>query len=267
MDAMNAVIIDLDLATAPGRKEMLALALEAFKPTASPHYHRLKPDGTYTEEAYIQIFHPGVPLPETPDEVPKGVSGLVVGVPTVLEISSAEFPEDVSIYIYDSTDNDLEPEYIVAADVYKVPPEQSGERIVYLDGNEIPFAELVDETVVFMHITKITVASRTWTMVAVAMEGTFQPDLMYVIWTGKFIMITSICIALWIATNHRRMRTILEVKRKADMEKTAVIVRSARENARAEQELNDYIAHEIRNPRKFLYHECGSFRVPQPYTP
>lgn len=254
MDAMNAVIIDLDLTTAPGRKEMLALALDAFKPTGSQHYHRLKPDGSYTEEGYIQLIHPGISLPETPDEIPQGVSGLVVPIPAVIQSSTTEFPEDVSIFIYDSTDNELEPEFVVAAEVYKVPLEESGETIVYLD--EISFTELVDETVFFMHSTKISVASRTWTMVVVALEGTFEPNLTYVIFTGKFIMLTSLCIALWIATNHRRMRTILDVKRKADMEKTAIIVRSARENARAEQELNDYIAHEIRNPLAAAMSAC-----------
>ena len=64
-------------------------------------------------------------------------------------------------------------------------------------------------------------------------------------------MITSIGTALWIWTNYRRTRTILEIKRVADHDKTQVIVRSAREKAKSEQELNDYIAHEIRNPCTF----------------
>ncbi len=248
IDAMNAVILDLDVVTDPHQNKALKLALNTFEPTATEHYHRLTPGGNLTEESFIQLFHPGIPLPETLGKKPQDVSAIVVRIKNIVETATRQLPEALSFFLYDTTDNPSEGEFILGAQVYTIPLEETGERIVYLD--EISYSELLEETVVYIHVTNIKVASRTWTMVAVALEDTFVPDIRYIILAGKFILVASLCVSLWIMTNYRRTKTVLEVKRKADMEKTAVIVRSARENAKAEQELNDYIAHEIRNPRK-----------------
>lgn len=240
----NSLVVDLDVATSELHHAVLQLALDTFLPVATETYQRLSPDGGFTEEKFIQLLHPGIPIP---DLKPKDLAALVIQVETLVEVATRNVQEDISFYIYDTTNKDEEPQFVIAAEVYSSNSEH-GEGIVYLD--EVSLAELVEETVFYMYSSQINVTLRTWTIAFVALEDTYVPDLRYIILAGKFILVASLCVSLWILTNHRRTRTVLEVKRKADMEKTAVIVRSARENARAEQELNDYIAHEVRNPRK-----------------
>lgn len=272
IDEISSLSIEIDALTSSLHREALELALETFQPAATEAYRRLgSPQGGWTEDTYIKLLHPGIPLPddiEFPDLQPKDLAALAIRIKTVVETATSYLPVSLSFYIYDTTIPDQEPTFLIAAEVYssEEPPPEDGtgndhdhddgdgdgdgasERIKYLD--EMSLAELIDETVFFLHITNIQVASRTWTIATVALEDTFIPDLRYIILAGKFILVASLCVSLWMLTSYRRTKTILEVKRKADMEKTAVIVRSIRDKARAEQELNDYIAHEVRNPRK-----------------
>lgn len=248
INEMNSPLIGLDIVTSEMHHKAMQLALDAFQPVATEIYHRISPDNAWTDSTFIQLLHPGIPMPDMADQGPQDIAALVVRIDDIIKMATRYLPEDLSLFIYDSTRKNVEPEFVVAAEIYHEPAD-NGKRILYLD--EISLAELVHETVKFIHITKIEFALRQWTIAFVPFDDNFFPDLRYIIVAGKFILVASLCVSLWILTNHRRTRTILEVKRKADMEKTAVIVRSARENAKAEQELNDYIAHEVRNPRKF----------------
>ena len=245
----NFRMIELDMLGSELHRDALQYALATYLPAATATYQRTTSENESSVDRYIEILHPGIPLPDKPGMEPRDLVGLVIRFKALMEAASQGLPESLSVFIYDSTASGIEPVFLVAVELYKEPLEDTGQRIVYLD--EVSLSELVDVTVFHKHVTEIQISSRTWTLVAVALDDTYEPQLTSVMLAGKFIMITSFCTALWIWTNYRRTKTILEIKRVADHDKTQVIVRSAREKAKSEQELNDYIAHEIRNPRKF----------------
>jgi hypothetical protein len=249
INEMNSNIIEVDIVTSALHRDVLELALETYEPAVTEAYQRLDTsEGDWSNDTYVQLLHPGIPMPDMPDQMPRDLAALAIRINTMVETATSYLPVDLSLFLYDSTVEGEEPTFLVAAEAYSEVREDNGERIKYLD--EISLSELVDETVFFLHITEIQVASRTWTLATVALEDTFVPDLRYIILAGKFILVASLCVSLWIMTSYQRTKTVLEVKRKADREKAAVILRSARETAKVEQELNDYIAHEVRNPRK-----------------
>lgn len=256
IDEQNIPAIELDLLTSDLHSETLKYALETYQPAATAAYRRVTVENAWSEDQYIQLFHPGIQVSDQESELeapaPRDLAALVIRIKSIVEASSEGLAQSLSLFVYDSTASDEEPEFLVAAELYTEPPDGSSENVVYiLEGEEISLSELIAETVRPMHINEIDIASRTWTLVAVALEDTFQPDILYVTLSGKFIMVVSLFTSLWIITNHRSSRVLAEVKRRADLEKTKVIIGVARDKARSERELNDYIAHEIRNPRKF----------------
>jgi nitrogen-specific signal transduction histidine kinase len=59
---------------------------------------------------------------------------------------------------------------------------------------------------------------------------------------------TIACLALCMVTNYSRETKINEMRSAAESEKAALMVDNAHEAAKAERELDDFIAHEVRNP-------------------
>jgi signal transduction histidine kinase/CheY-like chemotaxis protein len=64
-------------------------------------------------------------------------------------------------------------------------------------------------------------------------------------------------IALWLRNDTIRVRMLQDTRRRAEAERAALTVKSARETAKQEQELNDYIAHEVRNPLAAAMSACS----------
>jgi signal transduction histidine kinase/CheY-like chemotaxis protein len=117
------------------------------------------------------------------------------------------------------------------------------------------------------------IATREWIILVVAEDGSFEPELGFVYLGSTMNFVACSCLALWMVTNYRREVRTTVLNFAAEAEKAAVLVEHARrevrttelnlaaeaekaamlaENARkallAERELNDFIAHEVRNP-------------------
>eukprot|EP00934_Nitzschia_sp_Nitz4_P008096 Nitzschia sp. Nitz4//scaffold12_size214221//42409//45425//NITZ4_001486-RA/size214221-augustus-gene-0.25-mRNA-1//-1//CDS//3329534978//8086//frame0 len=249
---LNSDFVEFDLLSSPDHKAAIDLAFETWLPSATPATHWTLSTGGRSEDLYFRFLHPGIELTSLPNQTTQDLGSVAVRVKTLLEIASQNVRDDISVYIYDTT-NEREPQFLLAAEVYAEGTGEVMADLVYLDPISIDEASA---SVFFTRIQNVSVASRTWTLVVIALEDTFEPNIGYLILAGKFILVASLTVSLWILTNWRRARTVLEIKRKSEMEKTAVIVRSARENAKAERELNDYIAHEVRNPLAAALSAC-----------
>jgi signal transduction histidine kinase/CheY-like chemotaxis protein len=62
------------------------------------------------------------------------------------------------------------------------------------------------------------------------------------------IFVACACLALWVLTSYHRETKINELRSAAEADKAAMLVENAHKAAKAERELNDFIAHEVRNP-------------------
>ena len=97
-----------------------------------------------------------------------------------------------------------------------------------------------------IYVKDISAANKVWTVVILSVDGTFEPDLFFVILGGAIIGVASIFLGLWIWSNNRRLIRFNHMKAQVDAEKAALILTNAKETAKAERDLNDFIAHEVR---------------------
>jgi signal transduction histidine kinase/CheY-like chemotaxis protein len=249
----NQIALDFDIASNPNRQPTIDLALNTWMPAVSERLPKFRPGttnsiGTYT----FLLVHPGILLSAHPDENPRDLAILDIGVDALIARATKRISESLAMYIYDTTIDDREPLFLSAAEAIV-----NGETTDLTFQPEISLSDLRDATVVFFQEKEIQIASAKWTVAVVAVEDTFQPKVQYIVLTGKIILVVSLCLALWIWTNLRRSRALIDIKRQADLEKAQLIVANARQTARAEQELNDYIAHEVRNPLAAAISACS----------
>jgi signal transduction histidine kinase/CheY-like chemotaxis protein len=218
----------------------------------------------------VAIFHPGVVLTTESDEGQRNLALMSVLIPSLLEDIGHHYPtpKTVSVYLYDSTPSqETEFEFLGGATFLSNKCNQVVDRKIYdgqkhvdshgSKGRVIVFDEETDiedlrrfkkTGMKWVQETSFPVASRKWTVVVVADEDIFQSDLLFVILGSVLIFLASASLALGICVNHLRSVKINEIRDDAKAEKAIMMVESARKSARAERELNDFIAHEVRNP-------------------
>jgi hypothetical protein len=83
----------------------------------------------------------------------------------------------------------------------------------------------------------IPVANKLWAVVVVAVPGTFEPQIVFVVLGGVIIFVASLCLAVWTVTNTRRIARDNAEKARSEAEKTALILDNAQQAAKAEREL------------------------------
>ena len=252
-------LIDFDLFSSQIHRETINLAFDTFKPVIAPlpELHQNLSSEESEENSMVMLLHPGIPLPSRRGE---DIAGLQIQIKSLVRMVAKDMQESLRVYIFDSStttqdlQNDDEPIFLIGADV--VIDTFGGFNITYLD--PIGYDDLIENTVVFKATYAIPIVQNAnWEMVVVAMDETFEPNVLFITVIGEFTLIVCLSLALWIFYNMRRTRMMAEIKRRDDKEKADLVVASAQEAARAEKHLNDYIAHEVRNPVSAALSACA----------
>ena len=187
---------------------------------------------------------------------PRDLSSIVICMPTVLRKSTEKRAMDVIVYIHDSTDSSGETKFLGGVRVEVFDDGSNAKNGDPLDGELLPhkyhFLPEVSLSDLSGHLTyqnEIPLTDdKRWTVTVVAIDGTYESSLVFVIIGGVVVLVASGCLSLWIYNNHRRMKKFSELKSKSESEKAALILENARQATKAERELNDFIGHEVRNP-------------------
>jgi signal transduction histidine kinase/CheY-like chemotaxis protein len=217
----------------------------------------------------VGLLHPGVVLTTDPVETQRDLGMIAVLIPSLLEDIGQHYPiaKTVSVYVYDSTPSqETEFEFLGGATffrnelVFDRSTSQDDRKLVVNHDSKDSVSVFDEETDIedlrrfkktgrkWVQESSFMAASREWTVVVVADDETYQPDLFFVILGSVLIFLASASLALGICVCHRRSVKINEIRADAKTEKATMMVESARKSARAERELNDFIAHEVRNP-------------------
>ena len=199
----------------------------------------------------VYFFHPGIRLPTHPEWMQTGAAGMMIYVPDVLRTAVEGQAEKTYAYIFDNDDprND-EPAFLVGARIHP------GSDIAKLElQEEIELAALEARKDCISKV--IPVVNREWTMVVCKAGGIYEPSTVFVVLGGVIIFAACICLAAWFWTTNRRITRINEIRAAAEHEKAVFIVKNAEKAAHAERELNEYIAHEIRNPISVSFQIVG----------
>jgi signal transduction histidine kinase len=212
----------------------------------------------------VEIIHPGVVLTTDPVERQRDLALISVRIPSLLKDIARHYPipKTVSLYVYDSTPSqEIEFEFLGGATFFSNDGNQVFDQSTSYDGHQDAGVIVFDEETdikdlrcskktgeKWVYESNFPVASREWTVVVVADNDTFQPNLFFVILGSVLIFLASFSLALGINVNHRRIVKINDIRDDAKAEKATMMIENARKSARAERELNDFIAHEVRNP-------------------
>lgn len=218
-----------------------------------------------TSKDTIILMHPGVGTGDDADgQEPAGVSMLVTLMRDFIAHGSRHLQEGIQLYMYNELENDeiafmagvqLRLKEDIDDDNRPLHDHSSNVIPTYLDATT--YDNLTETTGAGLKAEfTIEVLTGTWRLVFVPLEGTFEATLRTIFIAGAFIAAACICIAFWLGNEISKSKSLTEVKRKAEAEKAALMVRNAQETAKVERELNDYIAHEVRNPLAAALSAC-----------
>jgi signal transduction histidine kinase/CheY-like chemotaxis protein len=226
----NEAAIDLSIYSNPARRKAIDNAITTWKPALSD---RLKLVQETDPNAYgFGLIHPGVPNSVLTALAPNGFSQIIVRIPALLERAARVALVSYSVYIFDTTDTSIEPIFLGGADV----------RVEHgnVSLNSIPETRLADTSSYFTRIFQV--ADRNWTVSVVPVD--IPLDLVYIILGGSIIFVACIVAAIWFHAHGSRVAKMNELRSEAEKEKSKV----AEKQALLERELNEFIAHEVRNP-------------------
>ena len=101
---------------------------------------------------------------------------------------------------------------------------------------------------ILLHEKTVILGSRNLKFLVATVDDTYAANFTFVVMSGALMLLACGFLAAWFLTRMRRARRVSEVMAAAKAEKAALLVESAKQTAAAERELNDYVAHEVRNP-------------------
>eukprot|EP00977_Amphora_coffeiformis_P001528 scaffold296_cov102-Amphora_coffeaeformis.AAC.16 len=239
----NEAAIDLDYHASGARKRTVMFCINNGRPALTD---RLRLVQEREAVAYgVVLMHPGVNLTNNQGPWPRDLASIVVRIPALLERSASTQGESARVYLYDKSDSSIDkPVFLAGANVLK----REGDGRATITHLEETGIHTLHGQSRHIYVKDISAANKIWTVVILSVDGTFEPDLVFVILGGTIIGVASMCLAWWIWTNNQRMIRFNRMKSQVDAEKAALILESAKETAKAERELNDFIAHEVRNP-------------------
>ncbi|CAB9527207.1 sensor kinase/phosphatase LuxQ [Seminavis robusta] len=235
----NEAAIELDLYSSPTQQKTIEHATSSWLPSVTD---RLKLVQETDPNAYsIIIHHPGIPLsPHNSTGAvakPSAISLMVIRMPALLARTNADASNSASFYIYDATHKDEDPVFLGAHTSYAQP-----DGVVTFRGlPELSLVDLEASVKTPFALRKVSIADREWKVVVVALPDTYEPQIGIVVVGGVIIAMASLILStcFWFHMSHVK---------KVNAEKAQIVVDTARQQALAERQLNDYVAHEVRNP-------------------
>lgn len=247
----NEAAIDLDYYASGSRKRTVQACLDYGRPALTD---RLRLVQETEEIAYgVVLMHPGINLtdatqdqwpPDPNDAWPKDLASIVIRIPDLLQRAASNQVQAADLYIYDHSNSD---KFLGAA---RALPQKGGiaTRLQRID--EISLVDLRgsfgDKQHSFQAI--IPAANKEWIVVVTSVPGTFEEENAFVIAGGCILIVAAVGLAYWIWANAKREQQINDMKAAADAEHAALVIENAKQATKAERELNDFIAHEVRNP-------------------
>ena len=260
----NIEAIDFDLYSSASRRLTINRIMETWKPLVTP---RLQLVQETDPSAYsVILMHPGIPNTHPNLDRPASFSSVVLRIPDLL-FSTSQLRKNnadaLDIYIYDVTNHELggeigpeeEPVFLGAAMIRSSGSSASlgdDERTTATSSTvdflpEITLAELRDQhgkDDKFQEENVNILSDQIWRIVVVAAPGAYDTDLTFIILAGTLLFLLVLSLGVFVYISMRRMIKTTRLKAQAQKERAALIVDNAKSAAKAERELNDFIAHE-----------------------
>jgi CHASE1-domain containing sensor protein len=252
----NEAAIDLDYHASGSRRRTVLSCMEHGKPALTD---RLRLVQETEQEAYgVVLMHPGYNLTTQPDVWPRDLASIVIRIRDLLARAVSDQGESSIIYVYDLSDSSGWPIFLGAVEVR--PQEKFNKAsLVWLEEKQLNETSKLSPKYKFEK--DIDAANKKWKIVVTSLPHTFKANVTFITLGGAIIFIASIFLAGWVWGNARRLRRYNELQVRAEQERVALVLENARQAAKAERELNDFIAHEVRNPVAAAMAACAFLKT------
>jgi signal transduction histidine kinase/CheY-like chemotaxis protein len=234
----NEAAVDFDLYSAEGRARTIDAAISTGKPVLTP---RLRLVQESDPSAYgVILMHPGIPVsPEF--KWPFDLATVVIRIPSLLSRAIRFESQSIAVYLFDSTAKNSDPEFMGGAAVNMIENKPS---VSFLAETSLADQRKRGRT----YEDTIEMVSNQWTMIVIPLDGMYEENYTFVIIGTLMIFLSCALIGIFVCASIRRVAHMSKVKSETEAEKAALLVDNAKQSAKAERELNDFIAHEVRNP-------------------
>lgn len=187
-------------------------------------------------DAYgIVLQHPGISVPGHSRST--ALAQIVIRIPDFLRVVTEGLMAERSFYLYDATTpSTLRPPVFLGA------VQVRGSERIHLP--EQPLEKIPRTSSSYTFQREFHIADRRWVIVVVSDADEYQPELAFIIAGGCVMCLAIVLVALWLFTSLNRVDRIHQIRSEAEVEKSHTAQRQARE----ERQLNEFMAHEVRNP-------------------
>lgn len=204
-------------------------------------------------------YDPAFPDRGFKDDVwPRDLAAMVLCIPDLLTRSTLHQDKSSIVYIHDNNHPWAEePVFMGGATVVGNGPNTQPD-ISFLDETDWSDLDSIQE---WKRQANIHAANRVWTITVVALPGDYDPVIMTIVLGSAIIFVCSVMVSVWVVLNGRRMEQWNAMTAAAQAEKAALILQNAQQQAKTERELNDFLAHEVRNPVAAAMAACNFVTV------
>jgi len=244
----NERAVDVD--TIPGDIGPLEKSLRTGIPYVADRFQTIQDSGTSLWS--VSLMHPGIRTSVDEEYAEKGqspnnaVAKIIIRVADLVKRASnyAGMVPGMSVYVYDVSDEHL----------LQAPP---GTSAIFLAGanvagvnqlelrEEIRFEDIPRTNQDLFYTERIAVADKEWLVVATPYDDSiYGTELTYVILGATIIFAACLALAVWFYFYLRRVSRLSQMKHDSQAEKAQIAVKQVQR----ERHLNDFIAHEVRNP-------------------
>jgi len=192
----------------------------------------------------VFLVHPGVKT-SVRDAAVHSVVSLVVRIPDLLMWAARNSLHNEAVFLFDATENETHPEFMGGVRTHICQGRGCEERLTVTSLLE---TELEDVPSMGsgskFHRCSIDIVDRKWIVAIVPLDDTYEPHLQFIILGGCLIFIAFLMLAVVARCYLERIVTANAIKTRAEAEKANM----ALQQVKRERHLNEYLAHEVRNP-------------------
>eukprot|EP00535_Pseudo-nitzschia_heimii_P013358 CAMPEP_0197198578 /NCGR_PEP_ID=MMETSP1423-20130617/33441_1 /TAXON_ID=476441 /ORGANISM="Pseudo-nitzschia heimii, Strain UNC1101" /LENGTH=958 /DNA_ID=CAMNT_0042652413 /DNA_START=41 /DNA_END=2913 /DNA_ORIENTATION=+ len=200
----------------------------------------------------VILMHPGVRLSDDNDtNWPRDISSIILCIHDLLERSTTHQDRQTSLYIHDSTlQEKSEPVFMGGGRIMKnhILKEEEVEDFTLKLIDEIPFNELDCIAQSSCYQERLDIANRQWTVTIIDEHDVDKSRWGYITLISSVVFMTFVCLATRVVIQDKRNRMYSKLRAEAAAERNALVLENANKAAQTERELNDFLAHEVRNP-------------------
>mmetsp|Transcript_6122 Transcript_6122/g.11095 ORF Transcript_6122/g.11095 Transcript_6122/m.11095 type:complete len:862 (+) Transcript_6122:40-2625(+) len=233
----NEVAVELDGYADAERATRIDRITSTFQPSLSKGIRLVQETDPHAKGLILR--HPGVAESILKPVEATFISQIVLRVPDLLNRATDGIVVDKSVYLYDSTESDADPDPLGAVRVQVIDNDTIRDNLPPVAFSEIPRPRSSK-----MVVEDIEVADRHWICAIVSPPKQDSGTILFIALGGAIIMLATILLAVWFQTHMTRVAKISELRSQAEEEKAA----SAQRQVIKEREMNEFLSHEVRNP-------------------